>query len=62
MPRFVIVAVIALTPVTFLFDDADKALAKVRTLQRNAYEFSISNGSGEPFTIAELENLRAGGP
>lgn len=55
MSRIVIVATIALTPVTYLFDDPAKALAKVRTLQRNAYEFELSTGGGEALTVADLE-------
>lgn len=59
MARYVVVAQLQSAPITYLYDDAAKALAKVRTLQRQAVAFQLQGVSGEAMTVAELEK-RAG--
>ena len=56
MARYVLIAVLASNPVTFLYEDGTKALAKARTLQRREVAFEIREGSKDPtLTIEELE-------
>jgi hypothetical protein len=59
MSRFVIIAMLAsAAPVTFLYEDAEKAWAKVRTLQRTGASFEIKDGRTEmPLSVVELEAM-----
>ena len=49
MTHYVIIALVASAPVTYLYSDAKRALAKVRTLQRLGNAFKIKD------TRTELE-------
>jgi len=56
MARFIVIASIAANPVTYLYSDAEKALAKVRTLQRLSTAFELRDGATDaPMTVTELE-------
>jgi hypothetical protein len=56
MARFVVIALLASNPVTYLYMDAAKAMAKVRTLQRLTTAFELRDGATDaPMTVAELE-------
>lgn len=56
MARFIVMAFIAANPVTYLYAEPEKALAKVRTLQRLATTFELKDGAtNAPMTVAELE-------
>lgn len=44
-------------PITYLYEDANGAARKARTLSRQGIEFKITNSSGEPLTLADLEGL-----
>lgn len=51
-----IIAVLASNPITYLYDDAERALAKVRTLQRQLITFELKDGKTElPITVELLE-------
>ena len=47
MTHYVIVALFASAPVTYLYGDAKRALAKVRTLQRLGNAFKIKDARTE---------------
>lgn len=54
--RYVIIAVLASSPITYLYDDAARAVAKIRTLQRQLTQFELLDGTTNlPMTVAELE-------
>lgn len=56
MARYVVIAFLASNPVTYLYADAEKALAKVRTLQRLSTAFELKDGATDaPMTVQELE-------
>lgn len=56
MARYIVIAFLAASPVTYLYREPEKALAKVRTLQRLATAFEIKDGaSNAPLTVEELE-------
>lgn len=59
MARYVLVVLRATSPVTYLYEDPEKALAKVRTLQRQAVDFQLQDGFGASMSTADLEK-RAG--
>lgn len=56
MARYIVIALLAANPVTFLYEDGAKALAKARTLQRRAIPYEIKDGAtNSPLRIEELE-------
>ena len=56
MAHYTIVALIASGAITFLYGDAKRALAKVRTLQRQSKPFKITDAlTSAELTAAELE-------
>lgn len=56
MARYILIAFLAASPVTFLYEQEEKALAKVRTLQRQSISFDLKDGqTSAPVTVAELE-------
>lgn len=55
MSRYVVIALLSSAPITYLYDDPNKALAKVRTLQRQTIEFQLQDASGTELDLAELE-------
>jgi len=56
MARYVVIAFLASSPVTYLYADPEKALAKVRTLQRLSTPFEMRDGATDaPMTVEELE-------
>lgn len=60
MARYILIAFVASSPVTYLYETGEKALAKARTLQRLSTAFELKDGAtNAPMTIAELqERLR----
>jgi len=50
-----LVASLPSAPITYLYNDAAKALAKVRTLQRQAIAFQLQGVTGADMTVIELE-------
>lgn len=56
MARYIVIAFLSSSPVTYLYTDAGKAMAKVRTLQRLATAFELRDGATDaPMTVEELE-------
>lgn len=56
MARYVVIALLAANPVTFLYEEGAKALTKVRTLQRREVSFELKDGATNlPLSIEELE-------
>lgn len=58
MAKFVIIATIASSSVTYLYDDPAKAWSKVRTLQRSAKPHEIRDGAtNQPLSADALRDL-----
>lgn len=57
MARYIVIAFLASSnPVTYLYADPEKAMAKVRTLQRLSTAFELRDGDTDtPMTVADLE-------
>lgn len=55
MTRYVVIALMPSAPITYLYDDPAKALAKVRTLQRQSVAFELQDALGATMALSDLE-------
>ncbi|ANP47412.1 hypothetical protein [Candidatus Viadribacter manganicus] len=61
MARYVVTAPLASAPINYLYVLPEKALAKIRRLQRQAIGFEIHDAnSGAPRSVEELERKVTG--
>jgi hypothetical protein len=56
MARFTVLAHTMSAVLTFIYMDAERALKKVRTLQRAGTDFALRDQEQRPLSIGDLEN------